>query len=136
MGLTVILLVELMSMVSIAIKIALHVFIVSQIFLIQFLFFYSFEIYFIFCKIIFTIKELYEWLIYFLDNGTCEHETGACVCASGWRGPRCDRTCPPGTWGSKCAHICECRNGAECNPENGKVFLYYFEFQKVVIHSY
>ncbi|KAA0187105.1 hypothetical protein HAZT_HAZT010790 [Hyalella azteca] len=53
-------------------------------------------------------------------NGTCDHRTGACVCASGWRGPRCDRSCPEGRWGYECANACRCHNGGECKPETGE----------------
>lgn len=42
------------------------------------------------------------------NNSTCNATTGACICAPGWRGLRCERPCPDGRYGSECAGICNC----------------------------
>uniref|UniRef100_A0A8C5LFL0 Multiple EGF-like-domains 11 n=1 Tax=Jaculus jaculus TaxID=51337 RepID=A0A8C5LFL0_JACJA len=55
------------------------------------------------------------------QNGAlCNPITGACVCAPGFRGWRCEELCPPGTHGKGCQLPCQCRHGASCDPRTGE----------------
>ncbi|ELK24844.1 Multiple epidermal growth factor-like domains protein 11, partial [Myotis davidii] len=55
------------------------------------------------------------------QNGAlCNPITGACVCAPGFRGWRCEELCAPGTHGKGCQLPCQCRHGASCDPRTGE----------------
>lgn len=55
------------------------------------------------------------------QNGAlCNPITGACVCAAGFRGWRCEELCAPGTHGKGCQLPCQCRHGASCDPRTGE----------------
>ncbi|KAB1277725.1 Multiple epidermal growth factor-like domains protein 11 [Camelus dromedarius] len=55
------------------------------------------------------------------QNGAlCNPITGACVCAAGFRGWRCEELCAPGTHGKGCQLPCQCRHGAGCDPRTGE----------------
>ena len=55
------------------------------------------------------------------QNGAlCNPITGACVCAAGFRGWRCEELCAPGTHGKGCQLLCQCRHGASCDPRTGE----------------
>ncbi|KAK6303146.1 hypothetical protein J4Q44_G00256000 [Coregonus suidteri] len=46
--------------------------------------------------------------------------TGRCLCPPGKMGTRCDTNCPVNRYGPDCSESCECRNGAWCDPRNGR----------------
>jgi hypothetical protein len=52
-------------------------------------------------------------------QGTCV-APNTCKCNSGFGGPACDISCPPNYYGPKCKKKCDCANGAECDPYDGK----------------
>lgn len=52
------------------------------------------------------------------DFGTCISPNN-CKCDSGYGGPSCDISCPPGKFGKNCKKKCDCTNGAECDPYDG-----------------
>ncbi|CAH1716292.1 unnamed protein product [Chironomus riparius] len=52
------------------------------------------------------------------DHGSCISPDN-CKCDSGYGGPSCDITCPPGKYGKNCKNKCDCANGAECDPYDG-----------------
>lgn len=55
------------------------------------------------------------------QNGAlCNPITGACVCAAGFRGWRCEELCAPGTHGKGCQLPCQCHHGASCDPRTGE----------------
>ncbi|GMR39068.1 hypothetical protein PMAYCL1PPCAC_09263, partial [Pristionchus mayeri] len=44
------------------------------------------------------------------NGGRCDPVTGACSCAPGWRGKKCDRPCQDGHFGPNCALVCTCHS--------------------------
>ena len=54
------------------------------------------------------------------QNGAqCDAATGACTCALGFQGARCERPCEAGRFGPDCAYTCNCRNDATCDRVTG-----------------
>ena len=51
-------------------------------------------------------------------HGTCM-SPNTCKCDSGYGGPFCDISCPPGRFGKNCKKKCDCTNGAECDLYDG-----------------
>ena len=49
----------------------------------------------------------------------CHPWTGVCECKAGWAGETCTRACPFYKYGEKCIKMCECKNGAFCDPVDG-----------------
>ncbi|CAG0898556.1 unnamed protein product [Darwinula stevensoni] len=55
------------------------------------------------------------------NDATCDHTTGACTCASGFKGPRCEDTCELMSFGVNCSQACECVPDSTevCDPKTG-----------------
>ena len=45
-------------------------------------------------------------------NASCDHVSGACQCAEGWRGRYCEKACPEGFFGQDCQRFCSCGSGS------------------------
>ena len=56
----------------------------------------------------------------FSNTIECRPDTGECACAPGWRGPTCEETCQPPSYGDACAENCTCEHGGECHHVTGK----------------
>ncbi|KAK2524386.1 hypothetical protein Q9233_009315 [Columba guinea] len=54
------------------------------------------------------------------NEALCNPITGACVCADGYRGWRCEELCDPGSYGKGCQFQCQCHNGATCDHRTGE----------------
>ncbi|KAK4820738.1 hypothetical protein QYF61_004419 [Mycteria americana] len=54
------------------------------------------------------------------NEALCNPITGACVCADGYRGWRCEELCDPGSYGKGCQFKCQCHNGATCDHKTGE----------------
>ncbi|PIO30131.1 hypothetical protein AB205_0065980, partial [Aquarana catesbeiana] len=54
------------------------------------------------------------------NGARCNPITGACHCASGFKGWRCEALCDPGTYGNDCQQKCQCQNGATCDHVTGE----------------
>ncbi|RMB94231.1 hypothetical protein DUI87_29037 [Hirundo rustica rustica] len=54
------------------------------------------------------------------NEALCNPITGACVCADGFRGWRCEELCEPGTYGKGCHFQCQCHHGATCDHQTGE----------------
>lgn len=68
-----------------------------------------------------------------LENGPCNHVTGAYQCRPGYTGITCDHPCPFNTFGPNCASKCSCKNGGDCHHVTGNyyitfIFIYFFHF--------
>ena len=55
-------------------------------------------------------------------HGSCDPQTGHCVCAAGWTGENCQTPCSEGTYGPNCRLLCHCQNGATCDKANGACY--------------
>lgn len=64
--------------------------------------------------------------------GTCS-APDVCKCDSGYGGPSCDITCPPGLFGTKCKKKCDCANDAQCDPYSGVLLLSFSNVAKHVV---
>lgn len=52
--------------------------------------------------------------------GSCEQQTGKCLCRDGRTGGRCEEVCPQGRYGPGCGKECPgCGEGAGCDPVTG-----------------
>ncbi|KAL8197426.1 UNVERIFIED_CONTAM: hypothetical protein K2H54_024321 [Gekko kuhli] len=56
------------------------------------------------------------------NEALCNPITGACVCATGYKGWRCEDLCDPGTYGKGCHQKCQCHNGATCDHKTGECY--------------
>ena len=54
------------------------------------------------------------------NGALCNPISGACVCAAGFQGWRCEEICPPGTYGLTCQLSCKCQNNALCDYITGE----------------
>ncbi|KTF79061.1 hypothetical protein cypCar_00024068 [Cyprinus carpio] len=55
------------------------------------------------------------------QNGAlCNPITGACLCAAGYRGWRCEDLCERSTYGHGCQQRCLCQNNATCHHVTGE----------------
>lgn len=54
------------------------------------------------------------------NKALCNPITGACHCAAGFRGWRCEDRCEQGTYGNDCHQRCQCQNGATCDHVTGE----------------
>lgn len=54
------------------------------------------------------------------NGALCNPITGACHCAAGFRGWRCEDRCEQGTYGNDCHQRCQCQNGATCDHVTGE----------------
>lgn len=54
------------------------------------------------------------------NGALCNPITGACHCAAGFRGWRCEERCEQGTYGNDCHQRCQCQNGATCDHVTGE----------------
>lgn len=54
------------------------------------------------------------------NRALCNPITGACHCAAGFRGWRCEERCQQGTYGNDCHQRCQCQNGATCDHATGE----------------
>ena len=54
-------------------------------------------------------------------GASCDHVSGACLCAPGWRGNTCNRPCPDGFYGQDCHNTCQCNEAgsASCDHVTG-----------------
>ncbi|VDM36484.1 unnamed protein product [Toxocara canis] len=53
------------------------------------------------------------------NHGTCDQLTGECLCYPGFTGPKCETSCPNGTYGLGCTEKCTCGVENACNPRTG-----------------
>ena len=56
-------------------------------------------------------------------SNICNALTGECQCAAGKQSPPdCNENCPSGTFGLRCIGVCNCQNGATCDPVDGTCY--------------
>lgn len=58
------------------------------------------------------------------NDGTCDPETGLCICKEGYIGPVCEQQCPKGRFGRDCSQFCDCNTNdlgevIECDHVTG-----------------
>lgn len=80
------------------------------------------------------------WQCNCTHGAVCNPKDGTCICPPGFYGASCSESkqcfyhnceksvfyncyvleCPEGRFGVQCMEMCECQNGARCNPSDGK----------------